>query len=51
MNTRPDLALNNGIGVPQLGFGVYPSPPMRTAAAVNVAANSGHRDIDTTGAH
>ncbi|MGW9031150.1 hypothetical protein ACWGQ5_45325 [Streptomyces sp. NPDC055722] len=26
MNTQPTLALNNGIGVPQLGFGVYQSP-------------------------
>lgn len=51
MNTQPTLALNNGIGVPQLDFGVYQSPPMRTAAAVSGAPNSGHRDIDTAGAH
>jgi hypothetical protein len=25
VNTQPTLALNNGIGVPQLGFGVYQS--------------------------
>jgi len=41
------LTLNNGIKIPQLGFGVYQIPPRLTKKAVAEAIQCGYRLIDT----
>ena len=43
----PDLILNDGNRIPQLGFGVFQIPPDETAAAVRTALELGYRHIDT----
>ncbi|MGY1834824.1 aldo/keto reductase [Blastococcus sp. SYSU DS0510] len=43
----PSLALNNGVQIPQLGFGVYQVPPAETADTVATALEVGYRHIDT----
>ena len=43
----PTLALHDGRSIPQLGFGVYKTPPAQTAEAVAVALAAGYRHIDT----
>jgi 2,5-diketo-D-gluconate reductase A len=43
----PDLALNSGQAIPQLGFGVFKIDPAETAAAVAEALKVGYRHIDT----
>jgi 2,5-diketo-D-gluconate reductase A len=43
----PDLALNNGQTIPQLGFGVFQIDPAETAEAVGRALEVGYRHIDT----
>jgi 2,5-diketo-D-gluconate reductase A len=43
----PDIKLNDGNKVPQLGFGVFQIPPEETAAAVKHALEVGYRHIDT----
>jgi 2,5-diketo-D-gluconate reductase A len=43
----PDLALNSGQTIPQLGFGVFKIDPAETADAVAEALNVGYRHIDT----
>jgi 2,5-diketo-D-gluconate reductase A len=43
----PDLALNNGQTIPQLGFGVFQIDPADTADAVRQALDVGYRHIDT----
>jgi len=43
----PQVMLNNGQEVPQLGFGVFLVPPDETFAAVASALDSGYRHIDT----
>jgi 2,5-diketo-D-gluconate reductase A len=45
--TVPTIALNNGVEIPQLGFGVYQIPPEDTADAVTAALEIGYRHIDT----
>ena len=45
--TIPDLALNSGQTIPQLGFGVFKVDPVETAEAVSEALNVGYRHIDT----
>jgi 2,5-diketo-D-gluconate reductase A len=45
--TPPTLTLNNGVDIPQLGFGVFQIPPDRTAAATSTALEIGYRHIDT----
>ena len=47
MTTVPDLALNNGQTIPQLGFGVFQIDPDETAEAVQRALKVGYRHIDT----
>ncbi|MGY1720206.1 aldo/keto reductase [Blastococcus sp. SYSU DS0552] len=47
MATVPTLALNNGVQIPQLGFGVYQVPPEKTADTVATALEVGYRHIDT----
>ncbi|MCX5055006.1 MULTISPECIES: aldo/keto reductase [unclassified Streptomyces] len=45
--TVPSVALNNGVEIPQLGFGVFQVPDDETAAAVSAALQAGYRSIDT----
>jgi 2,5-diketo-D-gluconate reductase A len=45
--TVPTLTLNNGVEIPQLGFGVFQIPPDETAAATRTALEVGYRHIDT----
>jgi 2,5-diketo-D-gluconate reductase A len=43
----PEIELNDGRPIPQLGFGVYQVPPEETALAVRRALEVGYRHIDT----
>jgi 2,5-diketo-D-gluconate reductase A len=43
----PDIMLNNGRPIPQLGFGVFLIKPHDTADAVRTALEIGYRHIDT----
>ncbi|MFJ5925719.1 aldo/keto reductase [Kitasatospora sp. NPDC092948] len=43
----PTVTLNNGVEMPQLGFGVFQVPDEETTAAVATALESGYRSIDT----
>lgn len=48
MPTRtPLVTLNNGVQIPQLGFGVFQVPDDATATAVATALAVGYRSIDT----
>ena len=49
--TQPHFALNNGVTLPQIGFGVYQTPPEETMAAVQAALEVGYRHIDTAAAY
>ncbi|SCL20535.1 2,5-diketo-D-gluconate reductase A [Micromonospora rhizosphaerae] len=46
-NTIPDIPLNDGNTIPQLGFGVFQIDPKETAEAVGKALEIGYRHIDT----
>jgi 2,5-diketo-D-gluconate reductase A len=43
----PNIRLNNGVEIPQFGFGVFQIDPDETAAAVRTAFEAGYRHIDT----
>jgi 2,5-diketo-D-gluconate reductase A len=43
----PELTLNDGRTIPQLGFGVFQIPPPDTEAATSAALEIGYRHIDT----
>lgn len=43
----PSIRLNNGIDIPQLGFGVFQVPDDRTEEAVTAALAAGYRSLDT----
>ena len=47
MSGVPTIELNNGVTIPQLGFGVFLVPPGETEAAVATALSTGYRHIDT----
>ncbi len=47
MNAVPNVTLNNGVEIPQLGFGVFQIKPADTVAAVTAALAAGYRHIDT----
>ncbi len=47
MTSVPDIALNNGQHIPQLGFGVFQIEPAETAEAVGRALDVGYRHLDT----
>ncbi len=47
MSAVPNVLLNNGVEIPQLGFGVFQIKPAETAAAVRQALDIGYRHIDT----
>ncbi|GAA2750282.1 aldo/keto reductase [Amnibacterium kyonggiense] len=46
-NQVPSITLNNGVEIPQLGFGVFQIPPEQTEAATATALEVGYRHIDT----
>ncbi|EGD55218.1 aldo/keto reductase [Gordonia neofelifaecis] len=46
-NTISEITLNNGVRIPQLGFGVFQIAPADTKAAVLGALEAGYRHIDT----
>jgi 2,5-diketo-D-gluconate reductase A len=43
----PTIRLNNGVEIPQLGFGVFLVPPEECVDAVTTALEVGYRHIDT----
>ncbi|MFB6817540.1 aldo/keto reductase [Streptomyces sp. NPDC056347] len=43
----PTVKLNNGVEIPQLGFGVFQVPDEETTTAVASALQAGYRSIDT----
>ncbi|MEO7260327.1 MAG: aldo/keto reductase, partial [Jatrophihabitantaceae bacterium] len=45
--TVPVLRMNNGVEIPQVGFGVFLVPDTETKAAVLTALEAGYRHIDT----
>jgi 2,5-diketo-D-gluconate reductase A len=47
MTDVPNIRLNNGVEIPQLGFGVFQIPPEETRAATLTALEVGYRHIDT----
>lgn len=47
MNSIPHIVLNNGVRMPQLGFGVFQIPDAETTEAVAAALEAGYRSIDT----
>jgi 2,5-diketo-D-gluconate reductase A len=47
----PTIKLNNGVEIPQLGFGVFQVPDEETTAAVTAALEAGYRSIDTAAAY
>ena len=47
MSSVPNIVLNNGVEIPQLGFGVFLVPPGETAKSVTTALETGYRHIDT----
>lgn len=46
-NSVPTVTLNDGVEIPQLGFGTYQVPPEQTAEIVSQALEVGYRHIDT----
>ncbi|MGH3506268.1 MAG: aldo/keto reductase [Nocardioidaceae bacterium] len=51
MPTSPTSTLNNGVEIPQVGFGVFLIPAAETKAAVTSALGVGYRHIDTASAY
>ena len=51
MSQIPHLTLNNGVSIPQLGFGVFQVPPEETQRIVEDALEAGYRHIDTAAAY
>jgi 2,5-diketo-D-gluconate reductase A len=47
MANVPSLVMNNGLEIPQVGFGVFLVPPEETKQAVAEALKAGYRLIDT----
>jgi 2,5-diketo-D-gluconate reductase A len=47
----PTVKLNNGVEMPQIGFGVFQVPDAETTAAVTAALEAGYRSIDTAAAY
>lgn len=43
----PEVTLNNGLAMPQLGFGVFQVPNDECAKAVSAALEAGYRSLDT----
>ncbi|XVU29222.1 aldo/keto reductase [Actinoplanes sp. CA-054009] len=51
MTAIPTVTLNDGVTIPQLGFGVFQVPGAETRAAVATALEAGYRSIDTASAY
>ncbi len=51
MTNAPLTRLNNGVEIPQLGFGVFQIPPDEVVEPVRSAIESGYRLIDTAAAY
>jgi len=51
MSSVPQVTLNNGVTIPQLGFGVFQIPGDETERAVSAALEAGYRLIDTAAAY
>jgi 2,5-diketo-D-gluconate reductase A len=51
MPSQPDLTLNDGRTIPQLGFGVWQVPPGDVEQVVSGAIAAGYRSIDTAAAY
>lgn len=49
--TVPELTLNNGLRIPQLGLGVWQVPDDRVVDVVTTALETGYRSIDTAAAY
>lgn len=47
MTSIPTITLNNGVAMPQIGFGVFQVPNDETEQAVAAALAAGYRSIDT----
>src|SRR3712207_5277249 len=47
----PAITLNDGVEIPQFGFGVFQVPPDDTAATVARGLGGGYRHIDTAAAY
>lgn len=47
MSKVPSLTLNNGVEMPQLGFGVWQVPDDEAVRSVSTALEAGYRSIDT----
>jgi 2,5-diketo-D-gluconate reductase A len=47
----PSLPLNNGVTMPQLGFGVWQIPDNDAAAVISTALEAGYRSIDTAASY
>ena len=47
MTSVPTITLNNGVTIPQLGYGTFQVPPDETKDAVLTALEVGYRHIDT----
>ena len=47
----PQLPLNTGAEIPQIGFGTFQVPPEDTAETVRTALDAGYRSIDTAAAY
>ncbi|MER7917008.1 MULTISPECIES: aldo/keto reductase [unclassified Streptomyces] len=47
----PPIILNNGVEMPQVGFGVWQVPDDEAAQAVGTALEAGYRSIDTAAAY
>lgn len=45
------VTLNNGVKMPQLGYGVYQTPPEETERCVLAAIKNGYRSLDTAQAY
>ncbi|WP_067975683.1 aldo/keto reductase [Nocardiopsis trehalosi] len=51
MFTIPDVTLNNGVRIPQLGFGVWQVDAGSVVDVVGTALQAGYRSIDTAAAY
>ena len=51
MPSVPNVTLNNGVTIPQLGFGVFQVPQGETQRVVEDALELGYRHIDTAAAY
>ncbi|WP_026534538.1 aldo/keto reductase [Arthrobacter sp. H14] len=51
MANVPNVSLNNGVNIPQIGYGVFQVPPAETQESVEAALMAGYRHIDTAAAY